>query len=158
MEDLPVFLPLEQSVIHVELSGEDVVSGVYQIYDGLTPQDVINLTGSSLAENLSTNPVWLQPLHGGENFRITRKDQKTTIFQRGWMTASHRMTLAIPLHPDRMSKMDWKALPGIGDALAERIENDRQKNGDFSCLEALVRVKGIGKKRVNSWREFFDEV
>lgn len=157
-EDLPVFFPLKRGVVHVELIGDGLVTGVYQISDGLALQGVIKLTGRPLlAENLTTDLVWPQPLLGGESLRIVRKGQKITILQRGWMTASHRMALAIPLHPDRMSRTDWKALPGIGDVLAERIENNRQKNGDFGRMEALIRVKGIGKKRVDSWREFFGE-
>jgi competence protein ComEA len=65
--------------------------------------------------------------------------------------------MAIPLHPDRMNINDWTFLPGIGAALAERIENDRQENGDFGSLDALIRVKGIGKKRISNWIEFFGD-
>jgi competence protein ComEA len=50
---------------------------------------------------------------------------------------------------------DWQALPGIGPKLAERIEVDRQKNGEFASLEDLKRVSGIGKKRIEAWRIFF---
>ncbi|MCP3177174.1 helix-hairpin-helix domain-containing protein [Desulfuromonas sp. KJ2020] len=55
-----------------------------------------------------------------------------------------------------MSLADWTVLPGVGPKLAERIEKDRQKNGDFGSLEALQRVKGIGPKRINSWKFFFE--
>ncbi|RLB62818.1 MAG: hypothetical protein DRH08_11920 [Deltaproteobacteria bacterium] len=158
VEDLPVFLPLERGIVQVELFGAGWVSGVYQFNDGLTPKDVIKLTDTLLADNLAIDSDWSQPLRSGESLRfLIKKGQKITLLQRGWMSASHRMALAIPLHPDRMSRRDWKALPGIGDSLAERIENNRQKNGDFGCLEALTRVKGIGEKRINRWKEFFGE-
>ncbi len=156
MEALPVFLPLEQGIVQVELISDGLEPGVYQFNDGLTPRDVIRLTDPVSAENLAIDSDWSKPLRGGESFRfLIKKGQKITSLQRRWMSASHRMALAIPLHPDRMSKKDWKALPGIGNYLAERIENNRQINGDFGCLEALRRVKGIGEKRVNRWREFF---
>lgn len=155
---LPAFLPLEREVVHVELSGEGLVAGVYQFYDGLTLYDVIKLTDPLSTENLSIDFDWSQPLRTGESFKFARKGQKITLLKRGWMSASHRMALTIPLHPDRMNATDWQALPGIGNVLAERIEIDRQKNGDFWHLESLIRVKGIGEKRVNSWREFFREV
>jgi competence protein ComEA len=157
-EALPAFLPLDQGVVYVELIGDGLVSGVYQFNDGLTPRDVIKLTDPLLADNLAIDSDWLQPMRSGESFRfLVKKGQKITLLQRSWMSASHRMALTIPLHPDRMSRRDWKALPGIGDSLAERIENNRQKNGDFGCLEALTRVKGIGEKRINRWKEFFGE-
>lgn len=157
-EALPAFLPLDQGVVYVELIGDGLVSGVHQFNDGLTPRDVIKLTDPLLADNLAIDSDWLQPMRSGESFSfLIKKGQKITLLQRSWMSASHRMALAIPLHPDRMSRRDWKALPGIGDSLAERIENNRQKNGDFGCLEALARVKGIGEKRINRWKEFFGE-
>ena len=158
MEDLPVFLPVEQGFVHVELTGDDLVSGVYQIYDGLALSSVINLTDTSHEEFLSEDSAWSQPLHGGESFKVIKKGQKIRIIQKGWMPASHRVAMAIPLHPDRMNIDDWTFLPGIGVALAERIENDRQKNGDFGGLDALIRVKGIGEKRISNWIEFFGDV
>jgi competence protein ComEA len=154
-EGLPVFLPMEQSFVSVELMGEGLASGVYQINDGLTLSSVMELTGVSQVESLSDDSVWLQPLQGGESFRIVKKDQEIEVIQRGWMPASHRVAMAIPLHPDRMNVNDWAFLPGIGVALAERIEKDRQKNGDFGSLDALIRVKGIGKKRISNWNMFF---
>jgi competence protein ComEA len=54
-----------------------------------------------------------------------------------------------------MTRDDWVALPGIGDVLADRIEIDRQINGDYGSVDALIRVKGIGKKRLEKWVDFF---
>jgi competence protein ComEA len=158
MEDLPAFLPLERGIVHVELLGDGLVPGAYQFYDGLTLRGVMKLTDTLSTENLTVDSDWLQPLRNGESFKLVRKGQKIKLLQRRWMSASHRMTLGIPLHPDRMSRTDWKALPGIGDVLADRIENNRHKNGDFGSLKALIRVKGIGEKRVDRWRKFFEEV
>jgi 2-isopropylmalate synthase len=65
------------------------------------------------------------------------------------------VVLGIPLHPDRMSRADWIALPGIGEQLATRIEVDRQKYGEFGRLEALERVKGIGPAKLQALRPYF---
>lgn len=154
-EDLPVFLPVGRDFVHVELIGEVLVPGVHQIHDGLTLFGVMKLTHPQELENLMPGIAWDQPLQSGERLEIVRKDRKLAILRRGWMSASHRVALTIPLHPDRMSSTDWQTLPGIGTVLAERIENSRQENGDFGSLEGLLRVKGIGKKRIERWREFF---
>jgi len=156
-EDLPVFLPAGQSFVYVELAGVGIAPGVYQFYDGLTPRNVIKLTAPWLTESLTKDLTWSCPLRVGESLRFVKKDRQIEILHQGWMSASQRLAMAIPLHPDRMSVQDWTVLPGIGPALADQIENDRQKNGDYGTLNALMRVKGIGTKRVASWTGFFDD-
>jgi len=156
-EDLPAFLPHGQSFVYVELAGVGLEPGVYQFYDGLTLRGVINLTAPWLAESLIKDPAWSHPLRGGESLRFVKKGRQIEILQQGWMPASHRLAMAIPLHPDRMSALDWTVLPGIGPALADRIENSRQKNGDYGSLDALMRVKGVGAKRIASWKGFFGD-
>jgi competence protein ComEA len=157
VEDLPVFLPFEQNFVYVELSGDVVAPGVHQFNDGMALLDVIKLTDPDVAEKLIVNPAWFKLLRNGESIRIYRKDRKIEVLQKGWMPASHRLAMEIPLHPDRMSPSDWTVLPGIGDVLADRIEKNRQKNGDYGSLNALKRVNGIGEKRVASWKSFFGE-
>jgi len=153
--DLPVFLPQEQGIMQIELTGGDLVAGMYQFYDGLTPADVIKLTMPEMSLILGPDTGWFQPLSNGEILRFNKKDQKIALLRREWMPASHRIAMGIPLHPDRMTQTDWLVLPGVGAGLAARIESDRQKNGEFGSLKALARVNGIGVKRLNHWKIFF---
>lgn len=45
------------------------------------------------------------------------------------------------------------SLPGIGEATARKIVNDRTANGPFKNIEELTRVSGIGDKKLESLRE-----
>lgn len=155
MEDIPSFLHQEANYVHVELTGHGLTPGVYQINDGFAMRDVIKLTPAVSDKIPSTVEDYFEPVNNGARYAIVKKDQKIKIVQRGWMSASKRIALGISLHPDRMSRADWVALPGIGEKLAERIYIDRQKNGDFGFLDALKRVKGIGQRRIENWKIFF---
>ena len=43
-----------------------------------------------------------------------------------------------------------KELKYVGEAIAERIVQYRKKHGDFTSVEALSNVRGIGKKMVEA--------
>lgn len=50
------------------------------------------------------------------------------------------------------SKEKLVELPGIGPVLADRIIAYREKNGPFQDVNELLRIKGIGNKKLNGFR------
>ncbi len=44
-------------------------------------------------------------------------------------------------------------LPGVGPSTAEKIVADREANGPFATPEDLMRVSGIGEKRLEELRD-----
>jgi competence ComEA-like helix-hairpin-helix protein len=52
------------------------------------------------------------------------------------------------------SWVEWSQIPGIGQVLAQRIVNDREQNGPFRSSADLMRVKGIGQKRLSEIRPY----
>ncbi len=49
---------------------------------------------------------------------------------------------------------ELESIPGIGKVLAKRIVEYRKKYGLFKSLEELVRVKGIGSKKLNILKKY----
>lgn len=148
----PVVFATVDPGVRVEFGPGLGTPGVHQFSDGSSLLDVISLTMSVPGTELQLAEACPETVRDGLALDI---QEKTAQIQCGWMSAEHRIALRIPLHPDRMSVQDWQALPGLGPVLAGRIEADRQNNGDFRRFEAVQRVKGVGPKRIESWKEFF---
>lgn len=52
------------------------------------------------------------------------------------------------LNINAASAEELLTLPGIGPKLAELILKDREANGPFQDANALLRIKGIGEKKL----------
>ena len=53
---------------------------------------------------------------------------------------------AAPINLNTATQAQLETLPGVGAAMAQRILEYRQKNGNFKKVEDLMNVKGIGEK------------
>jgi competence protein ComEA len=57
-----------------------------------------------------------------------------------------------PIDVNRATEEELIALKGIGPVLAKNIVEYRRKNGRFKSVEDLLRVKGIGPKKLEGFR------
>ena len=58
------------------------------------------------------------------------------------------------LNINTATKEDFVLLPGICDALAQAIIDYRNDNGPFNTVEDLLKVSGIGNKKLNAIIEY----
>jgi len=147
-EESPTFFVHRPPPIQVGLVGDWSQPGIHHFFDD-SPTSCVNVMTSA-----ECSRFWAQmkPLVSGRAYRLGAYEAGVSM---EWLPSSQRIALQIPLHPDRMSPSDWEYLPGIGPRLAENIEAYRQINGEFGTLERLRRVKGIGEKKISSWRRYF---
>ena len=51
-------------------------------------------------------------------------------------------------------KEELMSIKGLGEILAERILDYRERHGGFDSLEELMEVDGIGEKRFATWKPY----
>ena len=62
--------------------------------------------------------------------------------------------VSFPVNINTASKRELEALPGIGEVLAQRIIDYRKANGNFSTVDELVKIKGIGEKTLEKLKPY----
>jgi competence protein ComEA len=62
--------------------------------------------------------------------------------------ADDRPAASTPIDINAAGAQELEALPGIGPVLARRIVEDREAHGPFAGLRDLLRVSGIGEKKL----------
>lgn len=60
----------------------------------------------------------------------------------------------IKVNINKASKEELKKIPGIGEVLASRIIEYREKVGGFKSIEELKNVKGIGEKKFEAIKPY----
>ena len=56
--------------------------------------------------------------------------------------------LSFPIDINQATAQELEGLPGIGPVLAQKIIRERERIGKFSTLEDLLKISGIGKKKL----------
>ena len=154
-EEGPVFLTENRTFISVELGHGFDETSIHQFIDGINVWGVIKMTDKPVLLSSQQNQKFEQALQSGQRVDLVINNHHIEELTISWMSAAKRMALGIPLHPDRMDEADWQVLPGIGEKMARRIEENRHKYGDFGTFRNLKRVSGIGEKRLTTWNQYF---
>lgn len=59
-------------------------------------------------------------------------------------------TVSFPININSATETELMELPGIGEALAQRILSYKRQNGAFSAPEELLNVSGIGQAKLEA--------
>ncbi len=133
--------------IYVYVHGAVKNPGVYKVYKGSRVFEVIELAGglSPSADVRSINLA--RVVEDGENISVpTIEGTKVQTPSVGEEAQAGRREKLINVN--KASVEELEKLPGIGKTIAQRIVNYREKNGPFKSPSDLLKVKGIGEKKL----------
>lgn len=93
------------------------------------------------------------PMRAGATVDVG-EGEGTCVIRRGLMDGERLLALGLPIDVNLADATSLDALPGIGVGLANRIIAERARGGQFTDVESLRRVRGIGPKTLEKLRPF----
>ena len=107
---------------------------------------------SKLTRPLSEFPGVVAGEQPGEYSLLTLPEEAVPS-DAGETAPSQVQDVKFPLDLNTATAAELETLPGIGPVLAERILTYRAEIGEFSTVEQLQEVKGIGAKKLDAIRD-----
>lgn len=79
---------------------------------------------------------------------------RVTEYKEGTLTGDGSRLAGVKLDVNQATAGDLETVPGIGKATSAAIVSERAANGPFCPLDTLIRVKGIGDKKLEQFSAY----
>ncbi len=147
--------------IKVYVTGAVNNPGVIELPEGSRIEDAINLSGgiTDLANLSEVNLAYT--LEDGQKLYIPSINEKNdteyvSVENGEKVIEGEKSSNSSKININKADIEKLKSLPGVGDALAQRIITYRNENGKFKSIEDLKNVSGIGNKKYDSLKEYIE--
>lgn len=154
----------EEIVVHI--TGEVKKEGVIYLKKGARIVDAIKEAGGETKEADLSQVNLAYELQDGQKIYIPNKNEKVsqyiistngeTIDSNGANTGNESTSTSkegAKVNINTATQNELDGLPGIGPALAQRIIDFREENGNFKSIEDIQNVKGIGDSKFDEIRD-----
>ncbi|ERL07177.1 comEA protein [Olsenella profusa F0195] len=149
----------DPATLVVDVDGAVMSPGVYELAaEGARVRDAIAAAGG-LAEDADTTQLNLATLlQDGQKVHVPRMGEApsasptTDTAGRTNAAPSGSSGSTAPININTAGEEELKQLPGVGDATAAAIVRDRREHGRFASVDDLMRVSGIGQKKLEKLR------
>ncbi len=139
--------------VYVDVDGAVVRPGVYRLKDGARVSQAIDAAGGLTAEADVTGLNRASKVADGQKIYVPKVGEQQTVSADGGadggaVLASGANDVAGLVNINTASAAELQTLSGIGPSMAQSIIDERTKNGAFASVDDLMRVSGIGEKKL----------
>lgn len=143
-----------QSHLYVDIGGEVMKPGVYEVSDGTRLFEVIDKAGG-LTEDADIDGInRAETVQDGQKIMIGRHgenpDENRDSYSANNVTDSGEGKVNI----NTADAAALQTIPGIGPSKADRIIEYRESEGKFNEIDDIKNISGIGNKTFESIKEF----
>ena len=139
--------------VYVDVDGAVVRPGVYRLKDGARVSQAIDAAGGLTAEADVTGLNRASKITDGQKIYVpTVGEQQATAAvggaESGAATTPGTGSSSGLVNINTASAAELQTLSGIGPSMAQSIIDERTQNGAFASVDDLMRVSGIGEKKL----------
>lgn len=139
--------------VYVDVDGAVASPGVYRLKEGARVSQAIDAAGGLTAEADVTGLNRASKVADGQKIYVpkVREQQAVTAgggADGGAVVTSGANDAAGLVNINTASASELQSLSGIGPSMAQSIIDERTKNGPFASVDDLMRVSGIGEKKL----------
>ncbi len=142
--------------VFIQVSGEVKSPGIYSFDKPVTVGQAVARAGGVFPPlGPADHQEWAsKPISNSSRIHIMDDSKGGVLLRLGWMAVPNRLALGVPLDINQASVAELSQVPGIGPKLAKGIVALRIRRGEFSKLESLCEVRGIGPATVTRLRPY----
>lgn len=138
----------EEAWLVIQVDGAVNSPGIYQVTPGTRIFEALELAGGAREDAQTENLNLALPVYDGQRISIPSSLFSPSPEEKA--TASQVPSDLQLVNINAASPKELESLPGIGEVIAQRIIEYREQNGSFSRPEDLLKVKGIGEKKLET--------
>ena len=167
----PAGQPTAETAIYVDIGGEVVNPGVYQVKAGTRLFQVVEQAGG-LKDSADTDSInQAEAVMDGQKIIIGSRDADSPYYT-GWSgtaaksqngTNAQRTESAVRetdsgyiVNINLASLQELQLLPGVGPSTAQKILDYRSTNGPFQKIQDIKKISGIGDKTFENLKEYIE--
>ena len=142
-----------ETEVYVDVDGAVASPGVYRLKDGARVSQAIDAAGGLTAEADVTGLNRASKVTDGQKIYVpTVGEQQAALAaggaEGGAAAASGTGASSGLVNINTASAAELQTLSGIGPSMAQSIIDERTQNGAFASVDDLMRVSGIGEKKL----------
>ena len=139
--------------VYVDVDGAVVRPGMYRLKDGARVSQAIDAAGGLTAEADVTELNRASKITDGQKIYVPTVGEQQAAAAVGGAESSTATTPSAGsssglVNINTASAAELQTLSGIGPSMAQSIIDERTKNGAFASVDDLMRVSGIGEKKL----------
>ena len=147
-----------ETEVYVDVDGAVASPGVYRLKDGARVSQAIDAAGGLTAEADVTGLNRASKVTDGQKIYVpTVGEQQAALAaggaEGGAATVSGAGSSSGLVNINTASAAELQTLSGIGPSMAQAIIDERTQNGAFASVDDLMRVSGIGEKKLSKIKD-----